>query len=33
MLAALLYIVGIILWLAGYRVTALAVGVLAFSFV
>ena len=31
MLAAILYIAGIILWLAGYRVAALAVGVLAYS--
>ncbi len=31
MLAAILYITGIILWLAGYRYTALIVGVIAFS--
>ena len=31
MLAAILYIAGIILWLAGYRVTALIAGVIAYS--
>lgn len=33
MFAAVLYILAIILWLAGHRVTALILGVIAFSIV